>query len=91
MNPTIKMLTGMAGVDFSVSPREETDRFSDAEARRFVDAGIAEPTEETRDAWAKADAAGGAAFMATSAPAKEPAATVAPARPKAAKPAAKRS
>jgi hypothetical protein len=38
----IKMLTGMAGPDFSLSPGEETERFGDEEAQRIVDAGFAE-------------------------------------------------
>jgi hypothetical protein len=44
----IKMLAGFSGSDFSVSPQEETDRFSDAEAIRMIEAGYAVPIEETR-------------------------------------------
>lgn len=38
----IKMLMGVAGRDFSLSPREETERFPEKEAQRLVDAGFAE-------------------------------------------------
>lgn len=44
----IKMLAGFSGTDFSVSPQEKTDRFSDAEAIRMIDAGYAVPVEETK-------------------------------------------
>lgn len=37
----IKLLTGFAGADFSLSPGEETDRFTDAEAARMIEAGYA--------------------------------------------------
>lgn len=37
----IKMLVGMSGADFSLSPKEETDRFSDKEAKGLIDAGFA--------------------------------------------------
>lgn len=37
----IKMLIGMAGIDFSITPGEETERFSDAEAQRMIDQGVA--------------------------------------------------
>lgn len=42
----IKMLVGLAGVDFSLSPDEETDRFDAKEAGRLVEAGIAVPVSE---------------------------------------------
>lgn len=42
----IKMLTSIAGPDFALSPNEETERFSDAEARRLIDAGFAVPVSE---------------------------------------------
>jgi hypothetical protein len=41
----IKMLTGMAADDFALAPNENTDRFSDAEEKRFIDAGIAEAVQ----------------------------------------------
>jgi hypothetical protein len=54
----IKMLESMAGQDFSLSPGEITDRFSDKEAKRFIATGIAEkaPVEpvkkpETKKEW----------------------------------------
>lgn len=42
----IKMLQGIAGHDFSLSPGEETDRFSQAEAIRLIEAGTAAPSGE---------------------------------------------
>ncbi len=39
----IKMLTSIAGVDFSLSRNEETERFSAGEAQRLIAAGYAEP------------------------------------------------
>jgi len=42
----IKMLTGMAGVDYSLSPGDERD-FDDAEAIRLIDAGFAVPVAAT--------------------------------------------
>lgn len=42
---TIKMLVGFSGADFSVSPNEETDRFSADEERRMIEAGYAEAVE----------------------------------------------
>lgn len=41
----IKMTAGFAGRDFSVSPGEVTDRFSDAEAERMIAAGFAVPED----------------------------------------------
>ena len=38
---TIKMLVGFSGADFSVSPGEVTDRFSDAEEARMIAAEYA--------------------------------------------------
>lgn len=37
----IKMLTSMAGTDFAVARDEETDRFSDGDAQRLIEAGYA--------------------------------------------------
>lgn len=47
---TIKMLTAIAGYDFSVQVGETTDRFSKAEEGRLIDAGFAEreTAEETK-------------------------------------------
>jgi hypothetical protein len=39
----IKLLVSFAGVDFALDAGSETDRFSDAEAIRMIDAGYAEP------------------------------------------------
>jgi hypothetical protein len=38
---TIKMLAGIAGVDFSLSPGDETGRFSAKEEERLIAAGLA--------------------------------------------------
>lgn len=42
----IRMLVGLAGTDFSLSPNEETSRFDSKEATRLVEAGYAVPVEE---------------------------------------------
>lgn len=39
----LKMLVGMAGADFSLSPNDETERFSGDEAKRLIEAGYAVP------------------------------------------------
>ena len=39
----IKMLASFAGADFTLSPGDETDRFSKAEAVRMIEAGYAIP------------------------------------------------
>jgi hypothetical protein len=44
----LKMLTGMAGRDFALSPGEETERFTGAEAERIVAAGYAVPVAEPK-------------------------------------------
>jgi len=44
----IKMLAGIAGTGFSLSPDDETDRFSDTEAARLIDAGFAVPIAEPK-------------------------------------------
>lgn len=41
----IRMLTSFAGADFTVSANEETERFSDAEAVRMIEAGYAVPVD----------------------------------------------
>lgn len=43
----IRMLTGIAGVGFSLAPNEETERFSSAEAIRMIERGMAVPVTET--------------------------------------------
>ena len=43
----IRMLTGIAGVGFSLAPDEETERFTNAEAIRMIERGIAIPVSET--------------------------------------------
>lgn len=44
----IRMLTSFAGLDFTVSANEETERFSEAEAVRMIEAGYAVPVAETK-------------------------------------------
>ncbi|MGB3898346.1 MAG: hypothetical protein WA973_07300 [Mesorhizobium sp.] len=44
----LKMLTSMAGAEFALSVNEETDRFSDTEAARLIDAGFAVPVAEPK-------------------------------------------
>ncbi len=39
----IKLLVSFAGIDFALDAGSETDRFSDAEAIRMIEAGYAEP------------------------------------------------
>jgi len=39
----LKMLIGMAGLDFSLAPNEETTRFDGKEAERLIEAGYAVP------------------------------------------------
>lgn len=39
----LKMLVGLAGMDFSLSPNEETDRFAGDEAQRLIEANMAVP------------------------------------------------
>lgn len=38
----LKMLASFAGLDFALSSGEETDRFTEAEAKRLISAGYAE-------------------------------------------------
>ncbi len=45
----IIMLTSIAGADFSLSPRDGSERFSDDEAARLIDAGFAVPYVEPDD------------------------------------------
>ncbi|MBN9335275.1 hypothetical protein [Devosia sp.] len=52
----LKMLTSYAGIDFALSPGDETDRFSDKEAKRLIEFGHAEKAPppkkpETRQEW----------------------------------------
>lgn len=42
----IKMLAGFSGVDFSLSPGDETEAFSAKEAARMIEAGFAVPAAE---------------------------------------------
>ncbi|BEV45988.1 hypothetical protein [Afipia carboxidovorans] len=44
----IRMLVSMAGANFALSVGEETERFSDAEAVRMIEAGYAVPISERR-------------------------------------------
>lgn len=39
----IKMLVSIAGVDFALDVGAETERFSEAEAVRLIEAGFAQP------------------------------------------------
>lgn len=50
----IKMLVSVSGDDFSVAPNEETDRFSEAEAQRYIDSGQAIAVEAPKPFKAKA-------------------------------------
>jgi hypothetical protein len=45
--PKIKLLTSMAGIDFSHNAGDVIDA-NEAEALRFISAGIAEPVEEPK-------------------------------------------
>ncbi len=45
--PKVKLLTSMAGIDFSHNAGDVID-CNKAEAVRFIDAGIAEPVHENR-------------------------------------------
>lgn len=38
----IRMKQGISGADFSLSPGDETERFSEAEAGRLIASGVAE-------------------------------------------------
>lgn len=42
----VKMLTSMAGANFTLSVGEVTEKFSDAEAKRMAAAGICEIIEQ---------------------------------------------
>lgn len=54
----IKMLTSLAGADFSLRPGEETERFGEAEATRLIEAGYAAPVAaEKRETTARKPAA----------------------------------
>lgn len=44
----IRMLVGVAGADFSLSPGDETDRFSAKEAARMIKAGSAVPVTKPK-------------------------------------------
>lgn len=48
----IKMLLGLAGANFSLAPGDVPldDQFSDKEAQRLVDAGLAEPLKDNESA-----------------------------------------
>lgn len=43
----VKLLTSMAGIDFSHNAGDEID-CNEAEAKRFIEAGIAEPVVQKR-------------------------------------------
>lgn len=45
--PKVKLLTGLAGIDFSHNAGDIVD-CNEAEAKRFVEAGIAELAEEPK-------------------------------------------
>lgn len=45
--PKVKLLTSLAGIDFSHNAGDVID-CNKAEAIRFIDAGIAEPVQESR-------------------------------------------
>lgn len=42
----IKMLVSVAGADFALDAGSETERFSDAECIRMIEAGYAQPVAE---------------------------------------------
>jgi hypothetical protein len=42
----LRMLTSVAGADFALSPGDETERFSDGEAARMIEAGYAVPVRD---------------------------------------------
>lgn len=42
----IKMLQGLAGANFSLAPGDTPDNFSEKEAQRLIDAGLAEAFKE---------------------------------------------
>lgn len=42
----IRMITGIAGADFALSPGDVTDRFDDADAVRLIQAGFALPVSD---------------------------------------------
>lgn len=42
----LRMLTSIAGIDFSLSPGDETERFANDEAVRMIAAGFAVPVAE---------------------------------------------
>ncbi len=44
----LKMLVGLSGADFSLSPGEETNRFEGDEAKRLIDADYAVPVSEAK-------------------------------------------
>lgn len=44
----IRMLVGISGMDFSLSPGDETERFSRAEAIRLIESGQAAPVAEPK-------------------------------------------
>lgn len=44
----LKILIGLSGVDFSLAPGDETERFSGEEAQRLIDAEIAAPVSEEK-------------------------------------------
>ena len=43
----VRMLTSVAGVDFSVAPGQEID-FPDETAKRYLEAGMAEPVRQAK-------------------------------------------
>jgi hypothetical protein len=42
----IRMLTSLSGIDFSLSPGDDTEAFTDEEAIRLIKAGYAAPVAE---------------------------------------------
>ena len=44
----IKMLVSYAGADFALSPGDETERFSNDEAARMIEAGTALPVDDRK-------------------------------------------
>lgn len=44
----IKMLTSLCGPEYSLNAGDETDRFDNSEAIRFIEAGFAVPVAEAK-------------------------------------------
>lgn len=45
----IRMKVSISGLDFALKPNDETDRFSDAECARLIEAGAAEEVQPEKE------------------------------------------